>query len=175
MSRKVLILNQDFTALTVCSVQKAFLLVFSDKAELVTEVKNQRLRTVTRHFPMPSVIRLNKYVNLPHRNGVVLSRQNIFKRDGNACQYCGSPKDLTLDHVTPRSKGGKSTWDNLVTACRPCNSKKGDFEPHEIGMYLKVRPFKPSFVMFLRDFSGKVSDDWVTFLGSIRKNNTPYS
>lgn len=162
--RKVLILNQDYRALTVCSVQKAFILVFLKKAELVAESANVSLRTVTAHYPMPSIIRLFRYVNLPYK-GVMLSRQNIFKRDGGKCQYCSSTRDLTLDHVIPRSRGGKSSWDNLVTACKSCNSKKGDFTPEEANMPLLRQPFKPSFIMFLRDFSGPVEENWKPYLG----------
>lgn len=162
--RKVLILNQDYRALTVCSVQKAFILVFLKKAELISEAPNHQLRTVSQAFPMPSIIRLFRYVNLPYK-GVMLSRQNIFKRDGGKCQYCGSTKDLTLDHVIPRSKGGRSTWDNLVTACKNCNSRKGDNTPEEANMPLARQPFKPSFIMFLRDFSGPVEEEWKPYLG----------
>lgn len=166
MARKVLVLNQDFTAFTICSVPKAFLLVYMNKAEMVSEDVRVRLRSVTASFPMPSIIRLNRYVNRPFRHGgVVLNRHNVFKRDSNRCQYCSSPKDLTLDHVHPKSRGGKTSWDNLVTACRPCNGKKGDFTPEEAGMRLMQRPFKPSFVMFLRDFSDRVSEDWMHYLG----------
>lgn len=162
--RKVLILNQDYTALTICTVQKAFILVYLKKAEMISENKNQPLRTVSSTYPMPSIIRLFRYVNLPYR-GVMLSRQNIFKRDGNACQYCGSPHDLTLDHVLPKSRSGRSTWDNLVTACKNCNSKKGDSTPEEADMPLKRPPFKPSFIMFLRDFSGAIDEEWKQYLG----------
>lgn len=166
MARKVLVLNQDYTAFTICSVPKAFLLVFMNKAEMVSEDARVQLRTVTRRFPMPSIIRLHNYVSRPFRNGgVVLNRHNVFKRDNNQCQYCGSGKDLSLDHVFPRSRGGKTSWDNLVAACRSCNGKKGDFTPEEAGMVLNQRPYKPSFVMFLRDFSDRVSDDWKIYLG----------
>ncbi|WP_299458911.1 HNH endonuclease [uncultured Microscilla sp.] len=162
--RKVLILNQDYTALTICTVQKAFILVYLKKAEMISENEDQPLRTVSSTYPMPSIIRLFRYVNLPYR-GVMLSRQNIFKRDGNACQYCGSPYDLTLDHVIPKSRGGRSTWDNLATACKSCNSKKGDLTPEEASMPLKRPPFKPSFIMFLRDFSGAIDEEWKQYLG----------
>ena len=164
MGRRVLVLNQDFSAITVCSVPKAFLLVYLDKAELIAEDK-AKLRTVTKAYPMPSIIRLHNYINIPYRNGVVLNRQNLFKRDSHSCQYCGSGKDLTLDHVLPRSRGGKSSWDNLATACKGCNSRKGDYTPEEASMTLKQRPFKPSFVMFLRDFSDRISDEWLLYLG----------
>jgi 5-methylcytosine-specific restriction endonuclease McrA len=165
MAKKVLVLNQDYNAITVCSVPKAFLLVYMNKAELVAEMENCFLRTVSSSFPMPSIIRLNRYVNLPYRNGVILNRQNVFRRDGNNCQYCGSGKDLTIDHVMPRSRGGKSSWDNLVAACKACNSRKGDYTPEEANMPLKRRPYKPSFVMFLRDFTEPFREEWATFLG----------
>lgn len=168
MSRKVLVLNQDFRALTICSAQRAFLLVFTNKAELVTKDKSRTLRTVSSSFPMPSIIRLNNYVNLPYK-GVMLNRQNIFRRDGNRCQYCGSTYDLTLDHVLPKSRGGLSSWDNLVTACKNCNSRKGDRTPEEAEMPLPRKPFKPSFIMFLRDFAGHLDDDWMLYLGTRRK------
>jgi len=166
MARKVLVLNQDFTAFTICSVPKAFLLVFMNKAEMISEDGRVKLRTVRNTFPMPSIIRLHRYVNRPFRNGgVVLNRHNVFKRDNNQCQYCHSSKDLTLDHVHPKSRGGKTSWDNLVTACKSCNGKKGDFTPEEAGMHLKQNPFKPSFVMFLREFSDRISEDWMVYLG----------
>lgn len=165
MGRKVLVLNQDFSAISVCTVPKAFLLVYLNKAEMVAALENQTLRSVSREFPLPSIIRLHNYVNIPYRNGIVLNRQNIFKRDSNQCQYCGSGKDLTLDHVMPRSRGGKSSWDNLITACKSCNGKKGDFTPEEANMDLRQKPFKPNFVMFLRDFSDKVHEEWLLYLG----------
>jgi 5-methylcytosine-specific restriction endonuclease McrA len=163
--RKVLILNSDYRALTVCSVQKAFILVYLNKAELVAEQNGYALKSVSVTYPMPSIIRLFSYVQLPYK-GVILSRQNIFKRDGGRCQYCGSGHDLTLDHVMPRSRGGKSSWDNLVTACKACNSKKGDYTPDEARMPLARPPFKPSFLMFLRDFSGYIDENWKPYLGN---------
>ncbi len=163
MPRKVLVLNQDYSALTVCSVEKAFILVYMNKAELVSRSQSHFLRTVSTTFPLPSIIRLHRYVHLPYK-GVVLSRHNVFKRDNHQCQYCLDTEELTLDHVLPKSRGGKSTWDNLVTACKRCNSKKGDFTPQEAGMGLVQSPYKPSFIMFLRDFSGHVEEDWKPYL-----------
>lgn len=163
MKRNVLVLNQDYSPFTVCTVQRAFLLVFLSKAELLSDAINQSLRTVTTSYPMPAVIRLHQYIHIPYR-GVVLTRQNIFKRDEFKCQYCGSIKDLTLDHVIPRSRGGKSTWKNLITACKFCNAKKGNFTPQEAGMYLSKLPYKPSYIIFLRDFSGMIRDEWKPYL-----------
>ena len=163
MNSKVLILNQDFRALTICSVQRAFLLTYLKKSELIKNFDDQFLRTVTRSYPVPSIIRLYRYVNLPYR-GVMLSRQNIYRRDGHKCQYCGSRSNLTLDHVIPISKGGNSSWENLVTACKKCNARKGDFTPKENGMKLLQKPYKPSYIMFLKDFSGKIDESWKPYL-----------
>ncbi|WKN44340.1 HNH endonuclease [Tunicatimonas pelagia] len=163
MKRNVLLLNQDYQPLTVCSMERAFLLVFLNKAELLTEAENDEIRTVNKTFPCPAVIRLYRYVNLPYR-GVVLTRQNVFKRDKFTCQYCGSPKNLTLDHVIPRSKGGKTSWANLVTACQPCNTQKGDRRPHEANLKLQQKPHRPTYLIFLRDHSGSMRKEWQPFL-----------
>jgi 5-methylcytosine-specific restriction endonuclease McrA len=114
---------------------------------------------------MPSVIRLNRYVNAPYK-GVNLTRQNIFKRDNNECQYCGTRRELTLDHVIPSSKGGQHSWTNLVTACKKCNAKKGDHTPENANMPLKRRPYKPSYALFLRDVTGFSHTEWDEFLES---------
>ncbi|MGV3557555.1 HNH endonuclease [Larkinella arboricola] len=168
MGRKVLILNQDYSALGICSVPKAFLLVYLNKAELVAQSEAFVLRTVDDEYPSPTVIRLHRYIHLPYK-GVMLNRQNIFKRDSNRCQYCGKHEDLTLDHVMPKSRGGKTNWDNLITACKRCNSQKGDLTPEEAGMKLYQKPFKPSFLVFLRDFSGSVEETWMPFLAKREK------
>jgi hypothetical protein len=164
-SKKVLVLNQDYRALTTCNAEKAFILVFLNKAELIAEDASKAINTIANRFPMPSIIRLFQYVNLPYR-GVILSRQNVFKRDSGRCQYCGSTRDLTLDHVLPRSRHGKTSWDNLITACKSCNSRKGDRTPQEAQMILRYAPYKPSFLMFLRDFSGKIDKNWEPYLSS---------
>jgi 5-methylcytosine-specific restriction endonuclease McrA len=162
-SRKVLVLNADYRALSVCNVYKAFLLLYLNKADDVGESSTITIHTVDRAFKVPSVIRLRRYVNLPYKN-VMLSRQHVFKRDGNKCVYCGSGKDLTLDHVLPKSRGGKTSWTNLVTACRICNARKGDALPQEIGLELPYEPYRPSFVMFLREFSGLADESWTPYL-----------
>lgn len=150
MNARVLVLNQDDSPLMVCSVQRAFVLVYLNKSELVRPANGYRLNSVTQSFPMPSVIRLNRYVNAPYK-GVSLTRQNVFKRDNFECQYCGTRRDLTLDHVVPSSKGGSHTWVNLVAACKRCNAKKGNYTPENAQMVLKRKPYKPSYALFLRD------------------------
>jgi 5-methylcytosine-specific restriction endonuclease McrA len=165
MGRQVLILNADYSAISICTVPKAFLLVYLNKAELVADSEKYQIRTIDRAYPSPSIIRLNKYVNVPYKS-VLLNRTNIFKRDDNACTYCGSAKDLTLDHVMPKSRGGKTSWENLITACKRCNSKKGHQTPEEANMPLARKPFRPSFVVFVRSYASKLEDKWLPFLNS---------
>lgn len=160
---RALILNFDFSPISVCTVEKAFLLIYLDKAVQVQSFDGRLLRTVTTAFQMPAVVRLLRYVKIPYKN-IELSRNNVFKRDGFECQYCGSVRDLTLDHVFPRSRGGRSSWKNLVTACKPCNAKKGDYTPEEAGLDLHTKPFKPSYIMFLKHFSGFDFVEWVPYL-----------
>ncbi|MEP1032089.1 HNH endonuclease [Ekhidna sp.] len=163
----VLVLNQDYTPLTVCSVQRAFMLMFLKKADLITEIKEKRLRSISQSFPFPSIIIVKYYINIPYK-GVVMSRHNIFKRDGGKCQYCGARKELTIDHVVPRSKGGKSIWTNLVTACKQCNSRKSDFTLEKIGMQLTKAPIKPNYLTFLKMYNGAYRDDWAPYLNPKR-------
>jgi len=165
VNNRVLVLNQDFTPLMVCSIERAFVLVYLNKSEMIRSANGHKLRTVSSSFPMPSVIRLNRYVQAPYK-GVNLTRQNIFKRDNFECQYCGTRKDLTLDHVMPSSRGGPHSWLNLVTACKRCNAKKGDYTPEEAGMTLRLKPYKPSYALFLRDISGMKQEEWDEFLMS---------
>ncbi len=159
----VLVLNQDFTPLALCHVNRAFLLIFNAKAELVSESKSRVLRSISQSYAYPSVIKLNRYVNLPYRS-VILNRHNIFKRDQNKCQYCGQIQDLTLDHLIPRSRGGKSIWTNLVTACLSCNAKKGDKLISETDLILYKKPIKPSFIMFLKNLNHQKQNEWAPFL-----------
>lgn len=163
MNRRVLVLNNDYSPLTVCSVQRAIILLFLEKAEMISDSLDHTIRTVSKTYPMPAVVRLKRYINLPYR-GVVLTRHNIFKRDNFQCQYCGTTKELTLDHLVPKAKGGRSTWNNLVTACKRCNAKKGNYSLEESGLKIKTKPFKPNYVLFLRDFSGYLCEEWMPYL-----------
>lgn len=163
LRRRVLVLNADFRPITVCTVPKGFLMVYLRKAELVMPYEDQRLHAIEHSFPMPAVIRVTRYINVPYR-GVLLNRQNLFRRDNHTCQYCGVTTDLTIDHVIPRSRGGNSTWTNLITACRRCNSRKGDFTPEEAGMVMMQAPHKPNYTVFLKESSGFLCREWEPFL-----------
>nr|WP_245846122.1 HNH endonuclease [Longibacter salinarum] len=163
MTGHVLVLNQDYSALTVCSVQRAVILMHLQKVHLVEAVPDQYIRSPNLRYPSPSIVRLKQYASVPYKR-VMLSRKNIIKRDRSTCQYCGSRDDLTIDHVLPKSRGGRDTWENLVTACVSCNNAKGDRTPEEVGMELDRDPFRPSYVMFIRDFVGSVDDTWKPYL-----------
>ncbi len=164
MKDRVLILNQDFSAIAVCSVHKAFLLVYLDKAEMVSKANGSVLRSISHAYPVPSVIRLQRYVHVPY-HGIALSRHNIMRRDNYSCQYCGTVKNLTLDHLLPRSRGGETNWQNLVTACIRCNSRKGDRTPEEAGLKLLQKPAKPSLLTFLKLHLNSHNEDWRIYLG----------
>lgn len=164
MKEKVLILNQDFSAIAVCTVQKAFLLVYLQKAEMVVKAENAFLHTVSTAFPVPSVIRLQRYARVPYY-GISLSRHNVMRRDNYSCQYCGAVRNLTLDHLLPRSRGGETKWQNLVTACSRCNSRKGDRTPEEAGLKLQSKPTRPTLLTFLQLHLNQENNDWRIYLG----------
>ena len=133
-----LLLAHDYTALRIIDFKHAFKLIYTDKAEIVTEFKNKAIRTVSKSFKLPAVIRLLNKFRL--KFNVKLSRRNIFLRDNFKCRYCGhkgSGSTLTLDHVLPRSKGGKFSWNNIVTSCLDCNSFKGNKTLSESRMSIK--------------------------------------
>lgn len=159
----VLVLNQDYRALSVCSVERALVLVLLRKAEMVEVREDRQIRSPSSRHPWPSVVRLKRYVRVPYRR-VMLTRRNVLRRDGHQCQYCESRGRLTIDHVVPKSRGGLDTWDNLVAACVPCNHRKGNRTPEEAGMALRKKPYRPSHVMYMRDFLGSCDDDWKPYL-----------
>lgn len=163
MEKRVLVLNLDHTPVAVVTVQKAIVLVLLEKAQVLSTYEFLEIRTVTRRFDYPAVLRLMEYKSIPF-HGVLLNRANIFRRDRGECQYCGSRKNLTIDHVVPKSKGGKTNWTNLVTACNRCNITKGDKTPEQAGMVLKTSPFKPSLSYFLADYAERQATEWLPFL-----------
>lgn len=163
LSGHVLVLNQDYQALSVCSVERALVLVVLRKAEMVESHAGRVLRSVRSRYPWPSVVRLKTYVRVPYRK-VLLTRRNVLRRDGHRCQYCGAAERLTIDHVLPKSRGGPDVWENLVAACVPCNNRKGNKTPDEAQMTLARSPFRPSHVMYMRDFLGSDQDEWKPYL-----------
>ncbi len=170
LSCNVLVLNKHYMAIRIIQARRAFSLLFRELAEVVAleedtycnydfaswcQISELRRRfepdghdwvaTVNLHIAVPRIIRLLSYDRLP-RSEVKFNRRNIFARDKNHCQYCGrhfSTSELSLDHVVPRSMGGKATWDNIVCACTKCNVQKGGRTPRQAGMVLIQKPSKP--------------------------------
>jgi 5-methylcytosine-specific restriction endonuclease McrA len=160
----VLVLNQNYEPLNVCNVRRAIVLVLRGKAEVI-EAANHAIRTTTRTLVMPSIIRLVHLVRRP-RPRVRLTRKEVFNRDGWACVYCGrSTRDLTLDHVVPRHRGGEHSWENLVSACRPCNHRKAGRTPTEARMALLSPPGAPRFGVYYPFFQYLTSQEgWRKFV-----------
>jgi 5-methylcytosine-specific restriction endonuclease McrA len=159
---RVLVLNATYEPLSVISVQRAIVLLLKEKAELI-EATEERLHAARASLPVPLVIRLVYYVRIPHQIHLSPTRQTVMLRDHHTCQYCGgSPgrSNLTLDHILPRSRGGQTAWDNVVTACRPCNMRKGDRTPDEAGMTLRKLPARPHYVAFLLLTGAGPRDVW---------------
>ena len=144
-----LLLNATYEPLSVVSWKKAITLVLLGKAEMI-EKQDRPVRSATRSFALPSVLRLFSRVHVPRR-AVQFSRINVYRRDGFRCQYCGTKlavSRLTFDHVVPRSRGGQTSWDNIVTSCEPCNRLKGDRTPVEAEMPLLNQPREPRWWPF---------------------------
>ena len=164
LQKKVLILNQNYEPMSVVTARKAMLLLYLGKAELVEKYPHLSIRTVSRAYPYPSIVRLVTFVHIP-RNGVVLSRKNILKRDGYRCQYCGQRhRTLTVDHIIPKHRGGQDTWENLVCACMPCNNKKGNRTPEEAKMPLLRQPKPPGYFFFIQQQIGTIDECWKPYL-----------
>ena len=127
----------------MCTVRRAHVLVYKGKAEVIERL-DKPLRSSTGSFIWPHVIRLVHYVRVPRAIQRKISRRALFARDGWRCAYCGTTNGrLTLDHIVPRSKGGESIWENVVTACAPCNLRKGDRSLEQAGMALRTSPRAP--------------------------------
>lgn len=150
MGQRVLVLNASYEPLQLISIRRAVVLLLQDKAELV-EAAQQRLRARGFSLEVPVVIRLVRYIRIPRRMRLPCSRRGILVRDRETCQYCGGQPGrphLTVDHVLPRSRGGETTWENVVAACRDCNHRKGGRTPEEANMMLLTIPRQPQFVAF---------------------------
>ena len=140
----VLVLNFDYTPLNVTSIRRGFVLVDKGKAEIVKSDENP-ITAGYNTYVRPLIIRLLKYIK-HHVRTLRASRPRIYKRDNYECVYCGSKKDLTLDHVLPKSRGGGNDWTNLVTSCFKCNLKKGNKTPDEARMFMRQKPFVPTLI-----------------------------
>ena len=181
-SGAVLVLNRSFLPVNITSVKRAFSMLYLDIAKavdgeyklfnfeswskLAVEAKDDTIGIIDRVIKIPRVIMVIAYDRIPNKH-VRFNRLNIFARDNNTCQYCGKklPKsELNIDHVIPRSRGGKSTWENVVCCCFPCNRKKGGRTPNETRMKTIKNPQKPRYTPILNNIQYK---EWVPFLNMI--------
>ena len=164
-SGRVLVLNASYEPLNVCTTRRALILLLKEKAEIL-EAGEGVLRSETMRIDRPQVIRLITFVRVPrdiHRRRI--TRRAVLARDGWTCQYCGSSRPgLTVDHVIPRSRGGESVWENIVASCAPCNRKKGNRLPRELGMHPRKRPRPPGPTVFIRIASPRVPAAWEPYL-----------
>jgi 5-methylcytosine-specific restriction endonuclease McrA len=164
--QQVLVLNASYEPLNVCSIRRAHVLVYKGKAEVVEEL-DRPLCSATRKFAWPHVIRLVHYVRVPRIVQRKISRRALFARDGWRCVYCGTATGrLTLDHVIPRSRGGESSWENVVTSCAPCNLRKGNRLLHEVQMELRHAPRAPAPVLFISLATPKIPSRWERYLAA---------
>ncbi|MCI0572369.1 MAG: HNH endonuclease [Myxococcaceae bacterium] len=178
----VLVLNRNYQPVHVTTVKRAFALLYQGVAKAIDEqyrlyefsdwaalsaAEHECITTISRTIRVPRVVVLTAYEHLP-RGRVRFSRLNIYARDGDTCQYCGRtlPRaELNLDHVSPRSQGGKTSWENVVCSCIPCNLRKGGRTPDQAGMKLLKKPMRPRWTPFFRGASRRITyREWIPFL-----------
>jgi len=162
----VLVLNQSYEPLNICRVRRAVVLLYQNKAEML-ENGSGFIHSINFEFPVPSVIRLGVMIKRPRQSGRKLTRLEVFKRDQYTCQYCGrETRQLTLDHVIPRHRGGQHTWENVVGACVPCNRRKAGRTPQEAGMRLIHQPSRPghSGLFYIPAHYPHTRDEWQKYL-----------
>ena len=188
LDRQVLVLNRLWQAINVCSVRRAFTLLSAGQAQVVDadedrnflthdfeswrdlserEPEEEMVHTISFKIRVPRVIVLLLFDRMPKKE-VKFTRANIFERDKSTCQYCGihfDRRDLNLDHVIPRDRGGLTSWENIVCSCIPCNTRKGNRLAHQVGMRLIKKPERPRWRPFLHiTFDSKVHESWRHFI-----------
>lgn len=160
---RALVLNASYEPLSVVSERRAVVLVLNQKATMVVG-RSETWSSESRSVELPSVVRLNRYVKVPYRRAVPVTRRAVFGRDGHSCQYCGGPAE-SIDHVKPRSKGGDHSWDNVVACCRACNVRKGNRTPAESGLRLRTEPRPPRRFGWIYASAGfDVDPEWHPYL-----------
>jgi 5-methylcytosine-specific restriction endonuclease McrA len=153
-------LNATLQPLAVVPARRAVVLVLKEKADIVAS-NGIVFRSEHVELPAPCVVKLRYFVNVPYRARAALTRRAVFARDGWVCQYCGRPAE-NVDHVFPKSRGGEHSWENVVAACRRCNSRKENRLPHEVGLRLFREPFVPRDG--LRLALGRLEPEWEAYL-----------
>ena len=159
---RALVLNATYEPIGVVSARRAVVLALGDKVDVVTE-SGELITSARLALAIPSVVRLRYYVKVPYHRVAPLSRRALFARDHGRCQYCGSPAE-SIDHVVPRSRGGRHEWDNVVAACRRCNTAKGDRLLAETSLRLRTHPRPPDGPVWVGLVNGSVPADWEPYL-----------
>jgi 5-methylcytosine-specific restriction endonuclease McrA len=164
MYEPVLVLNANFEPINVCNIRRAIGLILNDRANLVLNGRGE-IRTVSRVYPRPSIIRLDRMIKRP-RPGIRLSKREVLRRDNYTCQYCGAKSlNLTVDHIIPRHLGGQHQWENLVAACPVCNHHKGSHTPDQVKMTLLRMPKEPpASAMYLFSRYLGNNQEWLPFV-----------
>jgi 5-methylcytosine-specific restriction endonuclease McrA len=155
-----LVLNASLQPLAVVPSRRAVVLVLKEKA-IIVESNGVVFRSERLEIPAPSVVKLRYFVRVPYQERAALTRRAVFARDGWACQYCGNPAE-NVDHVMPKSLGGLHSWENVVAACRRCNSRKENRLPHEVGLKLARKPAAPKDGFRLS--IGRLEPEWEPYL-----------
>ena len=150
MEGSCILLNADYSFLNTVNWKKAILLLSKGRVEVLKFSKRVIRSAEGVVMKVPSVLRLVKLIRILYKTKVPFSKKNVMTRDGYECLFCGSKANLTIDHVIPKTNGGKSTFENCVTACYSCNNAKGGRSPREAGMTLKRQPYAPTISEFLR-------------------------
>jgi 5-methylcytosine-specific restriction endonuclease McrA len=187
LNQHVLVLNRLWQAVNICSVKRALTLLFEGRAQVVFDLggnyrtynfdqwhnfsqeapHDESISTISFRIRVPKVILLAVFDRLPKKE-VKFTRHNVFERDQNICQYCGhrfDRRDLNLDHVVPRDRGGPTTWENIVCSCVPCNTRKANHTPQEAGLKLVRKPKRPKWRPFVQvSLSVTQDDSWKQFI-----------
>jgi len=162
--KHTLVLNSTGIPIMIMDSRRAFKNVYTDAVYLVSNYTGEFFRSTNESFGVPSVIRSKRFVKLPFKKAT-RTKENVFKRDKYECVYCGdgNKKHLTIDHVLPKSRGGKSSWTNEVTCCFSCNNKKDNKTPAEMG-WKDPNPQHPHYLILMNSFVKNVPNDWEPYL-----------
>jgi 5-methylcytosine-specific restriction endonuclease McrA len=161
---RTLVLNAGYEPLGVVSFKRALILVLNQKATVLAGAGEHEVHSATKSLKLPSVILLSRYVRVPMARSVPVTRRGVLRRDGWRCAYCSKSAN-TIDHVQPKSKGGKDTWENLVACCLRCNNAKGDKSLNELGWELQITPKMPTGSQWLVRGVERTEPEWDMFLG----------
>jgi 5-methylcytosine-specific restriction endonuclease McrA len=156
-------LNAGYEPLGVVSFRRAIMLVLNQKATILEQNDELKVRSATGEYELPSVILLARYVRVPGSRNIPVSRRGVLRRDSNRCAYC-SKSATTIDHVQPKSRGGTDSWENLVACCLRCNNKKGDKTLAEIGWTLSVTPRMPHGTSWIVRGADHAEPEWQSYL-----------